>query len=113
MSGHAIIFHTLTHRSPGTDLFNDDFSYKRKLKIKLPTPDGVVSVSVRGELLTFPPLPPACISFCSCLSPLLFLCVRRMTVSCADSLSQITFVWTPTLIIPSFLPHNTFLSDLD
>lgn len=30
-----------------TDLFNDDFSYKRKLKIKLPTPDGVVS-GVRG-----------------------------------------------------------------
>ncbi len=26
-----------------SDLFNDDFSYKRKLKIKLPTPDGVVS----------------------------------------------------------------------
>jgi hypothetical protein len=25
------------------DLFNDDFSYKRKLKIKLPTPNGVVS----------------------------------------------------------------------
>ena len=27
---------------PSADLFNDDFSYKRKLKIKLPTPDGVV-----------------------------------------------------------------------
>jgi len=29
--------------SPSTDLLNDDFTYKRKLKIKLPTPDGVVS----------------------------------------------------------------------
>jgi len=42
--GPALIFRTLTHRSPEKDLFNDDFSYKRKLKIKLPTPDGVVSV---------------------------------------------------------------------
>lgn len=33
--------------SPPTDLFNDDFSYKRKLKIKLPTPDGVVSARTR------------------------------------------------------------------
>lgn len=31
------------------DLFNDDFSYKRKLKIKLPTPDGVTWTS-EGEL---------------------------------------------------------------
>jgi len=29
----------------GTELLTDDFGYKRKLKIKLPTPNGVVSTS--------------------------------------------------------------------